>query len=109
MGLTKNRFSKAKLIALTLTTILLARYTQAQKTGKNNKIGDYVIPKDQLQDNYCQKYDITKFHDIKDIQTKYRSFFLRKVEELRDPIYNFMKANKWVKKISKHFLKKILK
>lgn len=93
-----RKFSKASLkLALPLTIVALFSTVRTQTADSKNTIGGYVIPKDPLQDNYCQKYDITQFHEIKKIETEYQAFFLKRVQDLREPFYNFAKANKWVK------------
>lgn len=85
---------------LTIAILFNSGITQSNPssntTDPNRRIGEYVIPNDILQDNYCQKYNVSDFHDIKEFQTQYEAFFLSKVKDLREPIYNFLKLNKLV-------------
>lgn len=83
--------------ASALTLLLLVPFSKPQTTDTKNKIGNYTIPKDPLQDNYCQKVDLTEFHNIKNIETEYQAFFLGRVTDLREPVYEFVKSNKYVR------------
>lgn len=101
-------FPKANLTtALALAVIFLVTNAQTKKSVKKKIIGTYIIPQDPLQDTYCRRYNIKEMHRIKEVQTDYNYFFLKKVKEMQEPMYNFIKTNKWVKKlIQKNLLKK---
>jgi len=87
----QGRFTGVLLCSL----IILVGLCKTQ--GGQKQIGDYKIPVDPLNDNYCQKVDISKFRDLTTIDSFYSSFVGKKLDKLKEPVRKLIEKADFVR------------
>jgi len=81
---------------LVVTIFFAAQAALTQTPGIQGKIGDYEIPKDKLQDNFCTAVDQTKFHDVSKVDTLYIGFVNKLLDGLKEPVRKYLEQKDFV-------------
>lgn len=84
--------SRRSPIALAICFVALLGFGLCQE----KQIGDYKIPVDPLNDNYCKKVDISQFRDIQTIDNFYSGFVTRKLDALKEPVRTLVQKGDFV-------------
>lgn len=89
----KNIVTTTLLILASLYSVL----TQgAAPAPVPKKIGDYTIPVDTLNDNFCTTVGVTKFSQTQQVDTLYSSFVDEKLRTLKEPVRNYLNKKDYV-------------
>lgn len=89
MSKKKNISTQRMKLVFALIPLLLINCTHS-----TTDIGGYKIEDDKLKNKYCEGFDFSGFHDVKDIETKYDSYYLKKIVSLKDDLFKFIKESK---------------
>lgn len=86
----------AKIGSAVTIVICVAALVGICRSQDQKSIGDYKIPVDPLNDNYCKKVDISQFRDIQTLDNFYSGFVTRKLDALKDPVRSLIQKGDFV-------------